>query len=221
MELLGRGNTAEAFEYADGKICKLFYEGYPHEYVELEFHNAEEMYRCNIRIPRPFEIVMIENRAGIVYEKIDGETLLKHMTENVEELEQYLDMFAKLHLDIISHHSRNILSYKEYLTAMIKRKPSDNQSILEKVNILPDGDCILHGDFHPDNILIKEDGTPVVIDLMNVCYGPALYDVARTYFLINQFNGSLAESYLKKMNATEKDIAEYLSIIEFCRKYEG
>lgn len=221
MKLLGKGNTAEVLEYADGKVCKLFYEGYPREYVELEFQNAKEMYHCEIRIPEPFQIVMLENRNGIIYEKIEGETLLSLMRENAEKLEEYLDTFVKLHLDIISHHSKNVLSYKEYLTAMVKSKTANFQIILDKINALPDGDCILHGDFHPNNILIVEDGTPVVIDFMNVCYGPALYDVARTYFLIKQFDGYLAESYLKKMNVPEGDIVEYVNIIEFCRKYEG
>lgn len=111
MKLLGKGNTAEVFEYEDGKICKLFYEGYLREYVELEFQNAKEMYNCKIRIPEPFQIVTIENRNGIIYEKIDGETLLNLMNENTENLEEYLDMFVKLHLDIISHHSKNLFPY--------------------------------------------------------------------------------------------------------------
>lgn len=69
MNLLGKGNTAEVFEYKNGKVCKLFFEGYPHEYVGLEFKNAKEMYRNEIRVPKPFQIVMIENREGIKSEK--------------------------------------------------------------------------------------------------------------------------------------------------------
>lgn len=221
MKLLGKGNTAEVFEYERGSVCKLFFEGYPNEYVELEFHNAKEMFNNKIRIPEPFQIVAIENRKGIIYEKIDGKTLLNIMAENEESLDGLLEMFVKLHLDIVSHHSRNVLSYKEYLQAMLKNKNIDNQTIFDKVNALPDDDRILHGDFHPNNILVMPDGTPVVIDFMNVCYGPALYDIARTYFLIKQFDSCLASKYLKKMDALEKDIAEYLEVIEFCRKYEG
>lgn len=65
------------------------------------------------------------------------------------------------------------------------------------------------------------DKTPVVIDFMNVCYGPVLYDITRTYFLVKQYNIYLAKLYLKKMGVLENDILEYLNIIEFCRKYEG
>lgn len=70
---------------------------------------------------------------------------------------------------------------------------------------------------------------------MNVCCGPWQYDVARTYFLIS--NGDLpneaenkekilemqrefAELYLKKMNVRYEEIADFISIISRCRKYE-
>ncbi len=220
MILLGKGNTAEVYEYAEGKICKLFYEGYPHEYVELEFQNAREMYECGIKVPQPFQIVSIENRAGIIYEEIVGETLLSHMNEEPERVDEYLDSFVKLHRDILFHHSRNVLSYKEYLSTMVKNKAAGAQTILDKINALSEDDCILHGDFHPGNILIEEDGTSVVIDFMNVCHGPALYDMARTYFLIGQVDARLAEKYLQKMRVERADIAKYLEVIEICREYE-
>ena len=57
--------------------------------------------------------------------------------------------------------------------------------------------------------------------IMNVCRGPAVYDIARTYFLIKQFDGSLADKYLKCIDVSENDIAEYLNIIEFYRQYES
>ena len=221
MKLLGKGNTAEVFEYADGKVCKLFYEGYPREYVELEFQNAKDMYNSKIKIPEPFQTVTVENRHGIIYEKIEGETLLNIMNADGENFEEYLEIFVKLHQDIVSWHTKNALSYKEYLTKMVKSKTTDYRIVLDKIKALPDDDCILHGDFHPNNILINKDGEPIVIDFMNVCYGPALYDVARTYFLIKQYNDNLAERYLKKMNVSKGNIAEYMDIIELCHKYES
>ena len=92
---------------------------------------------------------------------------------------------------------------------------------MEEIYALPDDDCILHGDFHPNNVLIRlSDGVPVVIDFMNVCYGPALYDIARTFFLLKQVNSSFANIYLNKMEVSIIDIALYVNVIEQCRKYE-
>lgn len=221
MKLLGKGNTAEVFESKNGRVCKLFFEGYPCKYVELEFQNAKEMYKNKIRIPIPFQMVTIENRRGIIYEKIEGKTLLNIMIEDEKFLGKALDLLVNLQLDIFTHHSKNVLSYKEYLIAMLKNKKINRQTIFNTIKALPDDDCLLHGDFHPGNILVMPDGTPVIIDFMNVCHGPSLFDIARTYFIIKQFDISLSDKYLKKIGVLENDIANYLDIIAFCRKYEG
>lgn len=220
VQLVGKGNTAEVFEHENGKVCKLFFEGYPNEYVELEFRNAREMDKCGIRVPKAIQMIMVGNRKGIVYEKVEGKSLLNIMIENTESLDLLLDMFVNVHREIISHHSEYTLSYKKYLSGMLKSKGLDEQSILEQIDLLPDGNCILHGDFHPDNILVTSEGEAVVIDFMNVCHGPALYDVARTYFLIKQFNSDMADKYLGKLGLRRDEITDYLVVIEFCRKYE-
>ena len=97
----------------------------------------------------------------------------------------------------------------------------DRHEMTSLIASLPDGDCVLHGDFHPNNILITEDNTPVIIDFMNVCYGTKSFDIARTYFLINQYDVPLANDYLCKMGVTEEEIKEYIQVIEKCRKYEA
>lgn len=221
MRLVGKGNTAEVYEYGNKKVCKLFYEGYPHDYVALEFRNALEMHKNGIKIPQPFQVVTMEKRKGIVYEKIKGKTLSEKMYENDTDQYRFLKMFVNLQFEIISHHTQNVLPYKKYLMEMLKRKKINNHTIFRAICSLPDDNCLLHGDFHPDNILVTSDGSPVVIDFMNVCHGPALYDIARTYFIIRQYDSSLADGYLSEIGAFKTDIIKYLNIIELCRKYEG
>lgn len=221
MKLLGKGNAAEVFAYGNERVCKLFYEGYPGEYIALEFQNSKQMYKNRIKIPKPFQVITIEDRKGIIYERIDGKTLLNIIMENESNLDELLNIFVNLQLDILAHHTKEVLSNKEYVIANLKNKKINNQEIFNTINSLPDDDCLLHGDLHPNNILIMSDGAPIIIDFMNVCHGSALYDIARTYFLIKQFDGSLANKYLKCIDVSENDIAKYLNIIEFCRQYES
>lgn len=220
MIVIGKGNTAEVIQYQEGKVCKLFYEGYPLEYVQLEYQNAREMYRNKIRIPEPFEIVEIGNRNGIIYEKINGQTLLCYLSENKRSINDSLDLMVSLQYRISVHHSKNVPSYKDYLTTMLTNKKMKDQSVFDAIEKLEEGDCLLHGDLHPGNILITPDGLPFIIDFMNVCHGPFLYDIARTYFILHEFDDEIAGGYLKKMNVYKKDIQKYLTIIEICRRYE-
>lgn len=193
MRLLGKGNIAEVFEYGNEKVCKLFFEGYPDEYAALEFQNAREMYKNKIRISKPFQMITIENRKGIIYERIEGRTLLNIIMENETNLDMLLNTFVNLQINILSHHTKNVLSYKEYLIAILKNKKINNQVILNAINVLPDDDCLLHGE----------------------------YDIARTYFLIKQFDGCLADKYLKRIGVSENNIEKYLYIIKHFRKYES
>ena len=52
--MLGKGNTAEIFEYDQGRVCKLFFEGYPQQYIEHEYQNAKEVFGLKLKTPEPF-----------------------------------------------------------------------------------------------------------------------------------------------------------------------
>lgn len=217
--MLAKGNTAEVFEYGDEKVCKLFYEGFPQEYAELEYTNAAELFRLKLPVAEPFGMVTAGGRNGILYEKICGKPLSCLIDKGGDKT---TDILAELHLRWLGNHSKKLMSYKEYLSVMIHRKGAADEKLPDEIRELPDDDCILHGDFHPDNILIREnDWSPVVIDFMNVCRGPALYDIARTFFLLRLRDSDTAGRYLKKMAVSEKDIFGFLRVIEQCRRYEG
>lgn len=217
--MLAKGNTAEVFEYEGGKVCKLFHTGFPQKYAELEYKNAVELFDMKMPVAEPFGMVTVDGRSGILYEKICGEPLSGLISKGGDRMP---DMFTELHLKWLGNHSKKLMSYKTYLSVMVRRKGVSGRKLLEEILELPDDDCILHGDFHPDNILIREnDGVPVVIDFMNVCRGPALYDIARTFFLLKLRDGRMADRYLNKMTVSEKDILLFLNVIEQCRMYEG
>jgi len=69
--------------------------------------------------------------------------------------------------------------------------PDDvRERTLERLDALPDGDRLLHGDFHPANLLRTGDGY-VVIDWTNGMSGDPAADVARTVLLTG--GGKLAD----------------------------
>ena len=220
MEMLGRGNTAEVIEYGENKVYKLFFEGYPREYINQEYNNAQELYALGLNVPKPYAVVEVGKRTGIVYEMIKGKSLYHLITDDVEIDDKWLEKFVKLQNELFEKHTKNVVSYKDFLGEMIKSKPNRDQELLGEIDMLPEGDFLLHGDFHPNNILVKEDNTFVVIDLMNVCHGPKEYEIARTYYLLKDIDDILAEKYLEKRNVVKKDIRAYINVIELCRKFE-
>lgn len=221
--MVGVGNTAEVFDYGEGKVFKLFYQGYPKDAVKREFRNATEVQRRGLPVPKVFEMVESEGRTGIVYEKIAGKSILECILENPEKAVFYLEEFVRLQKKWLKEaivQSASVLSYKEYLQMFINGVGQEEASLLEEINGLPEGDTLLHGDFHPGNVLISTDHRAVVIDFMNVCRGPALYDIARTYFLLQEKDEAFGRAYLAKMEVSEEEIESFYKVIERCRKYE-
>lgn len=221
MKKIGNGKTADVFEYNDEKVCKLFHKGYPQEYARMEFNNARILFNLGISVPKPYEMVCIDSRDGIIYQKIEGKTLLEYMSDTQGSTFDVFEVFANEHRKLLDCHSNSLISYKDFLTAMIMDKDENTYDLQREISILPDGDNVLHGDFHPDNLMLSSEGQIYIIDFMNVCCGPALFDIARSYFLLTEVSESSGEKYLEKMQTTRTDLEIYLKVIKACRKYEG
>lgn len=228
MKVLGIGNTAEVYEYGEEKVCKLFKEGYPKKYVKMEFQNAQILNKLALSAPKVYEIIEMYNRTGIIYEKINGKSLMNAIFEE-KNTEMLFGIFTDLQKRILKENSLELLSYKDFLIGSLKGKFCENHVLKEKILALPEGNSICHGDFHPGNIILTPDNTAIIIDFMNVCRGRWEYDVARTYFLLKEFSDNLADSlgeisisdlYLEQMNVKYWDIEQWVEIVAEYRRYE-
>jgi Predicted aminoglycoside phosphotransferase len=228
--MIGAGNTATVYEWEEDKVLKLFNQAYPKQAVEKEFYNATAINNLDFAKPKAYEIIFHEERMGIIYDKMEGESLLDWVikTGDVQGCALYM---AKLHKTIVQNKISNVPNYKEFLKSNILKVPSvdskKRKELLQGLDKLRDGNTLCHGDFHPGNILIS-GGNTSVIDFMNVCCGDPLYDVARTVFLVQytpvpietndkemvlQFKKTLSDLYLIQMNVTREMIQKYLSVI--------
>lgn len=234
-KMIGVGNTANVYEWEEGKVVKLFHKGYSNEAVEKEYHNAIAIKDMDFGKPKAYEMIFYDDKIGIIYDRMVGESLLDWImkTGDVQQCAIYM---ANLHKTILHNKIGNVMSYKDFLKQHLPSLSSleEQNEILRLIDKLPDGDTLCHGDFHPGNILLS-DGNTYVIDFMNVCYGNLLYDIARTVYLVEytpvpaeakdrdmllRFKKSLSDFYLLHMNVTREMIQDYLFVISKVRKGE-
>lgn len=213
MEVIANGNTAEICEYGNNLICKLFYNRYPNLYVAHEFINAKEIWSLGIKSPKPHEIISINGRSGIIYDKIIGEKLLDKIYSS--EQETWLNRFIKFQKELFEFHDENLLDYKEFLRLFA----SGSEELLLKIDELDSGNSVIHGDFHPSNLMVDRTGTLILIDMMNVCKGSPAYDVARTCFLLRK-DKDLQKKYLEQSGYKIAEIKSYLEVISLVREKE-
>jgi tRNA A-37 threonylcarbamoyl transferase component Bud32 len=196
-----------------------------------------EIRNMNFPKPKAYEIISYKERLGIIYDRVEGESL-QDWVMKTGDLYKCAVYMANLHKAIVQNSVNNVLDYKEFLKFNIPKGLSaeiDRRGeVLQIIDRLPGGNSLCHGDFHPGNILIS-NGNASVIDFMNICHGNYLYDVARTVFLVEYtpvpveapdkekiiyFKKTLSDLYLKEMNVTREMIQDYLSVIIMVRKGE-
>ncbi|MGH4119493.1 phosphotransferase [Clostridium sp.] len=151
-KIIGVGNTATVYKWEDGKVLKLFYKGYSKQAVEREFHNAKAIKSMDFPKSKVYEIIFCEERMGIIYDRVEGESLLDWVmkTGDVQKCAVYM---AKLHKAIGKNRISNVPNYKEFLRCNIVNIPLSNskkrEEVLQMLDKLQDGNTLCHGDFHP------------------------------------------------------------------------
>lgn len=215
MQLIAQGNTADIYAYGENLICKLFYSGYPTDYIKHEFYNVILASKLGIKTPKAYELIVDNGREGIVYDRIVGEELRHKLNQESEiSFSIWMDKFVEFHKQLLQYKVDDAMNYKDFLKMFTADK-----EIIAKIDSLPEGNCFIHGDFHLGNVMVDEADNLVLIDMMNVCKGPVLYDVARTYFLLS-YSTNLKSQYLERMGYVPKDITPYLEVILAVRDNE-
>jgi aminoglycoside phosphotransferase (APT) family kinase protein len=117
---------------------------------------------------------------------VEGITMMEAIQKMPWRLFPLTRQLAALHLDMHSRKAANLPKAHDVLTYKINHaSPLDEETkerVLNHLDRLPRDDKLLHGDFHPGNILLTPNG-PVIIDWIDATAGHPLADVTRTSLL--------------------------------------
>ncbi|TDF99190.1 phosphotransferase family protein [Paenibacillus piri] len=192
LKPIGRGRTADIFEYGDGKIIKLFKEGLPQPVMENEYTTSVYIHSLGIPTPEPFELLEVDGRTGIVYERASGHTMLRIMMAKPWQINRQSRQLAELHAQI---HRHTVTAMRQRQKDMLEQRiaaaslldAEEKEQILDILDRLPEGNQLCHGDFHPDNIMVGDKCR--ILDWMTGMSGNPAGDAARSVLLLS--TGSL------------------------------
>jgi len=181
------GRTAEIYAWKDGYIIKLFRNWMTAASVEQEARVARAVHRAGLPVPAVGEVVEVNGRLGLVYERVEGVSMLEILRTKPWTLFRFARLLAELHADMHACTVPELPSQRQRLEDRIRRAEALSADlkrvVLTVLDEMPDGEHLCHGDFHPDNILMTAQG-PVIIDWMDATRGHPLSDVARTSLLL-------------------------------------
>jgi thiamine kinase-like enzyme len=183
-ELLGIGNTAKVYRWGRNEVIKVFYDS---RCAMNEARNAEIINNLSVRAPKYSGLVEFEGKSGLIYERIDGKTMLRQIEQTIQSVSQNAKLMAQLQFEIHNVDVKFQPNLKFELSRKINASEeiSNNEKvvIVDILNKLSDGNALCHYDFHPDNIIISPKG-PIIIDWMNVLVGSQAADVTRSSMMI-------------------------------------
>ncbi|MCQ2735620.1 MAG: phosphotransferase [bacterium] len=216
--------------YRDGANCiKVFDEGYSKADVLNEALNQAKVEKIGICIPEIKEVCKIDGKWAIVSEYIKGNTIERLMELEPEKKDEYLEQFVSLHMDILSKTCPNLNRLKDKMNAQITLADIDataRYDLHARVDGMPRGANVCHGDFIPSNVIVAEDGRPFVIDWAHVTQGNPLADVARTYLLFwlgGNINGAsqYLDLYCMKSGVSKQDVQNWMPVVAAAQSTKG
>jgi len=186
-QLIGRGRDAEIYTWGEDQVLKLFFPSRPRIRVEVEAKATRVAHEAGATTPAVGEIIEIDDRYGIVFERIDGPSMAAQLATHIWQLPRVARQSAELQAVIHACKTPELISLKDESRTWIEGSDvldaSVKEVVLRRLERLPDGDSLCHGDFHPGNVIMSPRG-PVVIDWDCGRRGDPLADVARTWVII-------------------------------------
>ena len=212
------------------KIIKLFVKGYSKADILNEALNqARVEENTDLNIPKLLEVTKIDDRWALVSENVEGQTLQELMNKNPSKIDEYLNKFVEIQLDILSHNvpllNRIKDKYRRKIDA-IKIDENIRYELLQRLEGMERHTKLCHGDFNPSNIVVKDDGSYYIIDWAHVTQGNASADVARTYLLFSVENKvEIADKYLKLFSERSgidiQNIQKWIPIVAAAQMEKG
>lgn len=216
--------------YKDGNnAIKVFDENYSKSDILNEALNQARVEETGLAIPKIVEVTKIDNKWAIVSDFIKGKTLAQLMEENPEKLEEYMNRFVDIQLDIHSKKAPMLNKLKDKMNRKISETDFDATTRYElhtRLEAMPKHNKVCHGDFNPSNIIVGDDGIDYIIDWSHATQGNASADAARTYLLFwLAGNIKAAEMYLtmfcKKSNTAKQYVQKWLPIVAASQTVKG
>jgi len=183
---LGQGREAEVFAWADGYVLKLFWPEFSRADAELEAQLTQQVWLMGVPSAKVEDVLEFDGRWGVVLQWIKGVPLTDYIQTDPSRLLFAAQMLGALHRQLHNKAAGQLPSQRLQLIRRIQacRLPQGLRvALLEHLAQLPDGSALCHGDFHPENVLIAEDGI-YVIDWPNAVRGNPVADIARTTLLV-------------------------------------
>ena len=200
-EMIGEGAVGKVYRLDDETIIKVFAPGVPLEVVREEKNIAKNALVAGVPTAISFDVVKVGESYGAVYEMLRAKTLSAFIKENPEcaaEMGKRMGRLLKdLHkIDVDTNKFVDVRGlFKERVRRMEKfLSKEETDKLMAVYDCLDSRKAIIHGDFHPKNIMYSEKTDELLfIDLADMGFGHPLLDLGATCLVMELFGRATPE----------------------------
>ncbi len=188
--IIGQGSIGTIYRCDDETVLKVYRPETPMEELTKERERSQIAFVHGIPTAISYDIVQVGDCYGLLYELVPSGSMGSCVTREPERAEEYavkfgevlrliheLDIGSMALPDVTVGYARAAKNMSRYMTGQ------EYEIALRWLDAMPRGNTLLHGDFHPKNIMVQ-NGEPLLIDMGDICLGHPLYDIAIAYFVI-------------------------------------
>lgn len=199
---IASGNEAEIYQWhpvddsgAVEQVIKLFFGSSP-EHAKAVVEIGRTIDAMGVAAPAVIgDVIEIDGRFGVVFERVQGIDMTSRMQARPWTLPAVGPRLGELHARLHEERPKGLIPLREMLAFQISHAKEltagEQKKIQQMLEKMPDGDRLLHCDFHPGNVICSDDATNSIIDWSGAAVGDPMADVARSWLLMTtSFRGA-------------------------------
>ena len=191
-EKIGFGGNGAVYRVSEDEIVKVNYNPATYAALDLELAKAKEAFLLGIPTAISFDLVDCgDGKRGVVYETIKSRTLGESIQSNPELMEELTERYVEQLNTLHAVHTDNPVfgnakdNYRTQVENASKFLTEEEGKMLEQIlDVLPEGDRLVHCDAHPKNIMIQ-NGDMLWIDMEGMATGHPIYDLISIAVVLN------------------------------------
>ena len=188
--IIGRGTFGTVYRLDDETVVKVFNtkRTVSVERIEQEKNLAKDVFVKGIPTAISFDIVRTGDNFGLVFEMLKASSLLDYMMANKEEEDEMTDkvceVLKKLHSsELLSENVPSMKSILLSMTPVVKNHFTEDEMnrFRKLIEETPDRKTMIHGDFHPGNIMVDKNKDLMLIDVGDMSTGHPFFEFFDMY----------------------------------------
>ena len=172
------------WDVGDGRIVRSGDRTATFEKALRSFKLYETAYRSTGMTPRPYEVVHVDQRYGVMVEYVRGFSLGFHLTLGIYSPIEAGELLGDISLRMHGIELREGYDMQALFIGMARciepHLPARHaERLVELISSIPPRDTLLHGDIHAGNVIINRSGAHL-IDMDTISFGHPVFDLAIT-----------------------------------------